>query len=260
MLQNIRVFLSDMDGTFYLGNRLLPGALDFAETLKKQGKNLYFLTNNSSHRATFYVRKLQELGLRDFTKEHIITSTDACICYLKRNHPGSRVFLLAPREVSIDFLRAGFILVQENPDILVLCFDTTLTYSRLAKACIFLRRGIPFFATHPDLNCPTESEPLIDAGSIVEAIRAATGRTPRYFGKPYPEMVEYALWRTGASKDEVAILGDRLYTDIAMGQQAGITTILLLTGETRREDLRSSPWQPDFVFTSLEELTQAIRG
>jgi len=178
VLQNIRVFLSDMDGTFYLGNRLLPGALDFAETLTKQGKNLYFLTNNSSHRATFYVQKLQRLGLRDFTEEHIITSTDACIFYLKKNYPGSRVFLLASREVSIDFLRAGFILVQENPDIVVLCFDTTLTYSRLAKACVFLRKGIPFFATHPDLNCPTESEPLIDAGSIAEAIKAATGTNP----------------------------------------------------------------------------------
>lgn len=260
MLQRIRVFLSDMDGTFYLGNQLLPGALQFVETLKAQGKRLYFLTNNSSRRAMFYVAKLHRLGFHDCTLEHIITSTDSCIFHLQRCYPGARVFLLASREVAIDFLRGGFTLVAENPDIVVLCFDTTLTYWKLAKACGFLRRGVPFFATHPDLNCPTENGELIDAGSFVEAIKASTGRVPRYFGKPYPEMIEYALWRTKANREELAILGDRLYTDIAMGKQAGITTILLLTGETREEDLERSPWKPDFVFPSLRELTQVLRG
>lgn len=259
MLQNIRVFLSDMDGTFYLGNRLLPGAMTFVETIQREGKNLYFLTNNSSHRATFYAQKLQSMGLRNCTAECIITSTDSCIFHLQRIWPSARVFLLASREVTIDFLRAGFIVVEGNPDIVVLCFDKTLTYWKLAKACTFLRGGTPFFATHPDLNCPTENGSLIDAGSIIEAIKASTGKVPQYFGKPYPEMIEYALWRTGAQREEVAILGDRLYTDIAMGKRAGITTILLLTGETKKEDLQHSPWQPDFVFSSLEELVQALR-
>lgn len=259
MLQSIRVFLSDMDGTFYLGNRLLPGALQFTELLEEQGKRLYFLTNNSSHRAAFYAEKLRLLGLKDCTPEHIITSTDSCIFHLQRICPGARIFLLASREVAIDFLRGGFVVVEENPDAVVLCFDKTLTYRKLAKVCLFLRRGVPFFATHPDLNCPTEDGELIDAGSIIEAIKASTGRTPRYFGKPYPEMVEYALWRTGARREELAILGDRLYTDIAMGQKAGITTILLLTGETKREDLEHSPWKPDFVFSSLEELAQNLK-
>ncbi len=260
MLQNIRVFLSDMDGTFYLGNRLLPGALQFAEVLRKQGKSLYFLTNNSSRRAAFYAEKLRFLGLDDCTPERIITSTESCIFHLQRTYPGARVFLLASREVAIDFLRGGFTLVEENPHIVVLCFDTALTYRKLAKACAFIRKGIPFFATHPDLNCPTEEGELIDAGSLVEAIRASTGQTPRYFGKPYPEIVEYALWRTGAKREELAILGDRLYTDIAMGQRAGITTILLLTGETKGEDLETSPWKPDFVFSSLEELVHNLEG
>lgn len=247
-----------MDGTFCLGNRLLPGALRFAKVLKQQGKHLYFLTNNSSHRATFYAEKLRLLGLADCTPDRIITSTDACIFHLQRMYPKARVFLLASREVAIDFLRGGFTLVAENPDVVVLCFDTTLTYQKLAKACAFLRKGIPFFATHPDLNCPTEGDELIDAGSLVEAIKASTGRVPRYFGKPYPEMIEYVLWRTGARKEELAVLGDRLYTDIAMGRQAGITTILLLTGETKRENLRDSLWKPDFVFSSLEELAQNL--
>lgn len=258
MLQSIKVFLSDMDGTFYLGNQLLPGALQFAKVLREQGKRLYFLTNNSSHRAIFYAEKLRSLGLDDCTPDHIITSTDSCIFHLQKTYPGARVFLLASREVAIDFLRGGFTLVTENPDIVVLCFDTTLTYRKLAKACAFLRKGTPFFATHPDFNCPTEDSELIDVGSLVEAIKASTGRIPRYFGKPCPEMIEYVLWRTGARKEELAILGDRLYTDIAMGQQAGITTVLLLTGETRKEDLESSPWKPDFVFSSLEELAQNL--
>lgn len=260
MLQHIKVFLSDMDGTFCLGNRLLPGALRFAEVLKRQGRRLYFLTNNSSHRAAFYAEKLRLLGLSDCTQDHIITSSDSCIFHLQKICPKARIFLLASREVAIDFLRGGFTLVTESPDAVVLCFDTTLTYWKLAKACSFLRKGVPFFATHPDLNCPVEGDALIDAGSLVEAIRAATGRTPRYFGKPYPEMIEYVLWRTGTRREELAILGDRLYTDIAMGQRAGITTILLLTGETKKEDLESSPWRPDFVFSSLEELVQSLEG
>jgi 4-nitrophenyl phosphatase/NagD protein len=260
ILRDIKVFLSDMDGTFYLGNRPLQGALKFAEILKEQGKKLYFLTNNSSHRATFYAEKLRNMGLSCCAPEHIITSTDSCIFHLQKAWPGARVFLLSTREVSIDFLRAGFTVVEENPDIVVLCFDKTLTYEKLARACNLIRRGVPFFATHPDFNCPTESDPLIDMGSIIEAIKASTGKVPRHFGKPCVEMVEYALWRTKAKKEEMAIIGDRLYTDIAMGKQAGVTTILLFTGETKRDDLEHSPWQPDLVFSSLEELADVLRG
>ncbi len=257
-LSLIRTFLLDMDGTVYLGNQLLPGAKDFLNTLRNQGKRFYFLTNNSSHRASFYAQKLHNMGVVSCTRSHIITSGEVCAFYLKNMKPRARVFLLGTPELEIEFLQAGLTLVHEDPDYVVLGFDKTLTYEKLNRACQFIRKGIPFFATHPDLVCPTENGPILDAGSIMKAIEAFTGVTPKIFGKPYPEMIDYVLHKTQAQREETAMIGDRLYTDIAMGRQAGITTILVLTGETSKEDVPKSRWQPDFVFSSLKELEEHI--
>ncbi|MGC8777907.1 MAG: HAD-IIA family hydrolase [Candidatus Caldatribacteriaceae bacterium] len=257
-LKNIRTFLLDMDGTVYLGDQLLPGVREFFDTLREKGYEFYFLTNNSSRHALFYASKLQKMGLRWCTPSHVITSGEACTFYLQKFNPRARVFLLGTRELEIEFLRAGFTLVQNDPDFVVLGFDKTLTYRKLDQACAFIRQGIPFFATHPDLACPGEERPLLDMGCIIRAIEAFTGKSPRVFGKPHPEMIEYALWRTGGQKETMAMIGDRLYTDIAMGKRAGITSILVLTGETRKEDIPSSPWQPDFIFPSLRELQETL--
>ncbi|MGQ9474375.1 MAG: HAD-IIA family hydrolase [Candidatus Caldatribacteriaceae bacterium] len=257
-ISDLQVFLLDMDGTVYLDNRLLPGALDFFGILHQRGKRYYFLTNNSSHHALFYASKLQKMGLHWCTPNYVITSGEACIFHLQKIKPQARVFLLGTPELEMEFLRAGFILVPDKPDFVVLGFDKTLTYEKLDRACFFIRQGIPFFATHPDFACPSERGSILDMGSIIKAIEAFTGRTPRVFGKPYPEMIEYALWRTQASRERTAIVGDRLYTDIAMGKQAGITSILVLTGETKKEDLINSPWQPDFVFSSLQEIRETL--
>jgi HAD superfamily hydrolase (TIGR01450 family) len=158
----------------------------------------------------------------------------------------------------MEFLRGGFTLVQDDPDFVVLGFDKTLTYRKLDRACAFILQGTPFFATHPDLACPGDERPLLDMGCIIKAIEAFTGKSPRIFGKPYPEMIEYALWRTQGQKETMAMIGDRLYTDIAMGKRAGITTILVLTGETRIEDVPASSWQPDLVFPSLKEFQKTL--
>ncbi len=255
----IRFFILDMDGTFYLGEQLLPGAQEFIKNISEQGKDFCFLTNNSSHNSTFYTQKLRRMGFQDFPSHKIITSSQATIFYLSQMNPHPRVYLLGTRELEIEFLQANFILVQKDPDFVVLGFDTSLTYQKINQACQFIRKGVPFFATHPDLNCPTEEGPVIDAGSFIKAIEASTGQFPKVFGKPYPEMIEYILQRTKTKKEEVAIIGDRLYTDIAMGKKAGITTILVLTGETKEEDIKNSPWQPDFVFTSLEEINNYLK-
>ncbi len=257
-LARIRTFLLDMDGTVYLGNNLLPGAKEFLLTLRHQGKNFYFLTNNSSHRASFYAQKLENMGIPYCTRAHIITSGEACAFYLRTLNPHARVFLLGTPELEIEFLQAGLTLVQKDPDYVVLGFDKTITYQKLDRACQLIRRGIPFFATHPDFACPTENGPILDAGSIMKAIEAFTSVSPKIFGKPYPEMVNYVLQKTKAKREETAMIGDRLYTDIAMGCQAGITTILVLSGKTKKEDLLHSPWQPDFVFASLRELCQSM--
>ncbi|NLY05037.1 HAD-IIA family hydrolase [Candidatus Sordicultor fermentans] len=255
----IRFFILDMDGTFYLGEQLLPGAREFLQIISEQDKDFCFLTNNSSHSSTFYAQKLRKMGLRDFPSHKIITSSQATIFYLSQMNPHPRVYLLGTPELEIEFLQANFILVQKDPDFVVLGFDTGLTYQKINQACQFIRSGVPFFATHPDLNCPTEEGPVIDAGSFIKAIEASTDRSPKIFGKPYPEMIEYILQRTETKRGEVAIIGDRLYTDIAMGKKAGITTILVLTGETKEEDVKNSPWQPDFIFTSLEEINNHLK-
>ncbi|MEN3185640.1 MAG: HAD-IIA family hydrolase [Atribacterota bacterium] len=257
-LSTLQIFLFDMDGTVYLEDRLFPGVLEFFEFLRQHGCRFYFLTNNSSHHALFYATKLQKLGLSWCTSSHIITSAEACIFHLRKRNPRARIFLLGTKDLEMEFLRAGFTLVQNHPDFVVLGFDKTLTYRKLDRACAFIRQGVPFFATHPDFACPGEDRPILDMGCIIKAIEAFTGTSPQIFGKPYPEMIEYALWRTGGRKETMAMVGDRLYTDIAMGKNAGITSILVLTGETKAEDLVSSPWQPDFVFLSLKELHQTL--
>ena len=255
----IRFFILDMDGTFYLGNRLLPGAKEFLQIISEQGKDFCFLTNNSSHSSIFYAQKLRKMGLLDFPSHKIVTSSQATIFYLSQINPHPRVYLLGTSELEIEFLQAGFSLVQKDPDFVVLGFDTSLTYQKINRACQFIRKGVPFFATHPDLNCPTEEGPVIDAGSFIKAIEASTGCSPKVFGKPYQEMIEYILQKTQTKKEEVAIIGDRLYTDIAMGKKAGITTILVLTGETKKEEVKNSPWQPDFIFNSLEEINNYFK-
>lgn len=258
-LAAVQTFLLDMDGTFYLGDRLLPGALEFIDFLMKNGKKFYFLTNNSSHNVNFYLKKLARLGLKNVSSRNIITSGQVCAYYIRKLSPRARVFLLGTQELAIDFMREGLLLVEENPDYVVLGFDKTLTYDKLRRAASFVRSGVPFLVTHPDLNCPTPQGPIIDAGSIMKAIEAATGVQARVFGKPYPETVFYVLERVGLSRHELAMVGDRLYTDMRMAKEAGIISILVLTGETCLSDLKDSPWKPDFVFSSLQELLENMK-
>ncbi len=258
-LSAVRAFLLDMDGTFYLGDRLLPGALEFVDFLVKTGRSFYFLTNNSSHNVNFYLRKLRGLGLKNVSSQNIITSGQVCAYYIRELSPQARVFLLGTPELAMDFMREGLLLVEHDPDYVVLGFDQTLTYDKLKRAASFVRNGVPFLVTHPDLNCPTPQGPIIDAGSIMKAIEVATGVQAKVFGKPYPETVFYVLERVGLSKNELAMVGDRLYTDIKMAKDAGIISILVLTGEARLSDLETSFSRPDFVFSSLQELLESLK-
>ncbi|NLJ49149.1 MAG: HAD-IIA family hydrolase, partial [Candidatus Atribacteria bacterium] len=226
----------------------------FIDRLQKNGKSFYFLTNNSSRDANFYASKLNNMGLKTIHKSQIITSGEICAWYLQRFKPNGKVYLLGTKELERDLLKVGLISVQNDPDFVVLGFDKTLTYHKLKRACYFIRQGIPFFATHPDITCPTEDGPIPDTGSMIKMIEEATGISPKIFGKPYPEVIEYVAYRTKTTQNEIVMIGDRLYTDIAMGKKSGITTILVLTGETQKDDVKESPWQPDYVFPSLNDI------
>jgi len=257
-IEEIQCFLLDMDGTIYLGNRIIPGAIEFINYLKSSNRKFLFFTNNPTKDAEQYQKKLERLGIQ-VSKEHILTSGMATIEFLKRNTHYKNLFTVAPPSFEKELIRAGFNLVQENPDAVLISFDITLTYEKLKKATHYLLQGLPYIATNPDLVCPTENGPIPDCGSIARLLHASTGREPRYIGKPNPEMVEMALKILNMQPQYTAMVGDRLYTDMEMAYRAGVTSILVLSGETTPEQLNKVERKPDFTFSSVKELHFAIK-
>ncbi len=252
-----KLFVLDMDGTIYLDNRMLEGALDFIGALKNNHKQFLFFTNNASKTPEYYINKLKALGC-SIGRENIMTAGDVTIKYLKEKQKGKSVYLLGTELLTESFARSGINLVGESPDIVVVSFDLGMTYEKVSKACSFIREGAMFIATHMDYNCPTETGFIPDCGSICAMITASTGVKPKYLGKPFSETIEMIMSRTGRNKDEMAIIGDRLYTDMAMGVNNGVTSILVLSGETGQEDLAVSAVKPDFVFRSIKEIVNII--
>ena len=250
-LKNVRCFLLDMDGTFYLGEQLLEGALRFIDVLHQQGCEFLFLTNNSSKDSQQYVEKIGRLGL-SIPREKVLTSGEATTMHLQSQKPGARVYVVGTSALEHEFLERGFVFDDETPEYVVLGFDTTLNYAKLWTLCNLVRAGVPYIATHPDYNCPTESGYMPDIGATIAFVKASTGREPDLIvGKPNPLFVEKAAERTGIPVSAMCMIGDRLYTDIALGATAGIPTILVLSGETRQEDVSTSQYQPDYIFPHL---------
>ncbi len=257
-LTNINCFLLDMDGTFYLGDRIIEGSLDFINKLRATGRDFLFLTNNSSHNAQFYVRRLKKMGL-DVGREKILTSGEATAAILMRDYPSKRVFLLGNEYLAEEMREAGVALDSENPDIAVIGYDTTLDYKKMTRVCDLVRAGLPYIATHPDFNCPTETGFAPDIGAIIAFIEASAFRRPDLIvGKPYPGIVEAALKRCGRTLAETAMVGDRLYTDIETGRRSGMLSVLVLSGETTREMLDASDIRPDLTFDRLSDMNEYL--
>jgi HAD superfamily hydrolase (TIGR01457 family) len=257
ILRSKKLFVLDMDGTFYLGDRLIEGSLDFLARLKETGREFLFFTNNSSRTGSFYKEKLG--GMNCFVDEsRIVTSGDVTIKYLQENYPGAGVYLVGTGLLEGSFRAGGIRLTEDRPEIVVLSFDTTLTYEKITKACIFIRNGARFLATHLDLNCPTEDGFIPDCGAMCAMVEASTGVKPKYLGKPFRETVDMIKRITGRKDAELAFVGDRLYTDIATGVKNGITGILVLTGETELKDVAHSEVKPDYIFESLKALGEAL--
>lgn len=260
-LNQVTVYLLDMDGTIYLGDELIDGSTEFLKTLKDKGKRYIFLTNNSSKDKHSYVEKLNNLGI-DATSEEVFTSGEATTMYLSKLKPNARIYLLGTPALEEEFERAGFILERErNKDIdyVVLGFDTTLTYEKLWAACEYVSEGVEYIATHPDFNCPLPNDKFMpDAGAMAALIEASTGKTPLVIGKPNKEVVESIASKYNLSKDNMAMVGDRLYTDIKTGLNAGITSILVYSGETKEEDYKNSEIKADYVFNSVKDMIDLI--
>lgn len=254
ILEKVRCFALDMDGTVYLGEKWIEGARDFLEKIEASGRSYVFLTNNSSKNAEAYVEKLRRMGW-ETGPEKIITSGQATIYYLKKHFAGKKVFLLGNSLLREEFVQAGVVLEEETPDVVVVAFDTSLDYRKMCKVCDFVRAGLPYLSTHPDYNCPTETGFIPDAGAIQAFIHASAFRYPdRIIGKPNRDIVEYLTERVGVEKEQIAMVGDRLYTDIAAGKNNGLKSILVLSGEASYADAAESDVIPHLIFTSVREM------
>lgn len=256
-LEEIDLFVLDMDGTFYLGDVILEGSLEFLQKVKESGKHYIFFTNNSSKSPENYIDKLAKMNCH-IGREQIMTSGDVTIEFLKRNRMGQTVYLVGTPALEESFKEAGILLVTEQPDIVVIGFDTTLTYEKLERACTFIRNGAEFLATHPDINCPTEDGFIPDCGAMCALISLSTSKKPKYLGKPFQETMEMVLAKTGYDKEKVAFVGDRIYTDVATGVKNGAKGILVLSGETKIEDVAKSEVKPDVIFDSIGEMAKYL--
>ena len=253
ILDKIELFVLDMDGTIYLGNSLFPYTHKFLNRAEESGRKFCFFTNNSSKNRDAYLKKLQAMEI-NITAQQMLISSDVILKWLSENHPGESAYVVGTPYLLEDFKSHNVPLDDENPDYVILGFDTTLTYEKLSKACSFIRRGKPVYGVNPDFNCPVEDGFIPDCGSIAALVEASTGVACEFFGKPSRRTLDYILEFTGYPAEKVAIVGDRIYTDIATAHGTDVTSILVLSGETTESDLEASEIKPDMVVKNIEEL------
>lgn len=257
-LDSIRCFVLDMDGTIYLEGNLFPFTKHVLQTLQAQGKDFVFFTNNSSKCQKDYIDKLNGMGI-PADEQHVFISNHVIIDFLKRQHPGKTLYIVGTDSLKQEFLTHGFTLDEENPDIVILGFDTSLHYAKLKNACDFIRHGALYYGVNPDLNCPVAGlEYIPDCGSIARLIESSTGQYPEFFGKPSRRALEYIMAQTGYQEEELCFVGDRLYTDIAIACGTKASSILVLTGESTTEDIEIMGFRPDIILSSIEDLLRYL--
>ena len=262
LLQSMKLFLFDMDGTLYLGNQLYPFTIELLNTIKANGGKYLFMTNNSSKSVLDYVKKLEKLGIQA-TREEFMTSSQATAFYLHKYHEGQRLYVCGTQSLKEEFRNEGFTVTTnlDEVDCIVMGFDTELTFQKLHDVSYLLltRPELPYIATNPDLVCPTEFGSVPDSGSVCIGIKNATGREPIVIGKPSPLMPQLAMEKLDIAKEETCVVGDRIYTDVKSGLNAGITGILVLSGETTREILEASEDKPHLVLENAGQILDALK-
>jgi NagD protein len=251
-LLHIRHVVLDLDGTIYRGSHLFDCTLPFLDRLRTLGIGYTFLTNNTSRSRADYVAKLLKFGIR-VNEEQIYTAADSALAYVRRQLPGvKRVAVLGTPSLCAQIAEEGFTVGWDQPQAVIVGFDTTLDYDRLCRAAFWIREGLPFIATHPDLVCPTDAPTvLVDCGAICACLSAATGRQPTVLGKPAPAILLSLCERLNLVAGNVAMVGDRLYTDMAMARLAGVTSVLVLSGEATAEQAQAMPQPPDLVVADI---------
>ena len=261
-IKDLKLFLFDMDGTLYLGNRLYDFTKELLSKLKASGRRYMFMTNNSSKSVVDYIKKLEGLGIKA-EYEDFITSSQATGYYLKKYYSGKTLYVCGTESLKAELAGAGFKITEDLSlvDVVVMGFDTELTFKKLedVSKLLLTRKDIPYIATNPDYVCPTEFGSVPDCGSVCDMLYNVSGRRPLVIGKPEALMPQLAMEHTGYKKEETAVIGDRIYTDIKSGLGAGACSILVLSGETTREILEASDVKPHMVLESAKEILDALK-
>jgi len=258
-LKDKKLFLLDMDGTIYLGDELFDGTLDFLRKVKENGGRYMFLTNNSSKSVDKYINKMQRLGI-ETTSDDYFTSAQATLDYLA-NTDYKKIYCLGTKSLCEEFAKGGYDVVtdvEECIDCLVMGNDQELTFKKLEDACILLGKDIPYIATNPDYVCPMSYGYAPDCGCFAIMLEYATGKKPYFIGKPQPDMVYSAMKLAGCTPEETVLIGDRLYTDIACGNNAGIDTIFVLSGEGTIADIEKTGVNPTYIFDNIKKVFEEI--
>ena len=247
--KDINLYLFDMDGTLYLGNRLYDFTKELLATIKATGRRYMFMTNNSSKSVADYIKKLEKLGI-PAQREDFITSSQATAYYLKKHHPDAKLYVCGTRSLVKELETEGFTVTENLDEVecIVLGNDQELTFKKLEDICkILLSRDVPYIATNPDYVCPTEFGSVPDCGSFIDMLYNSVKKRPVVIGKPEPLMPLLAMERTGYKREEAAVIGDRLYTDVKSGVNAGAVSVLVLSGEATMDDLKTSDVTPDII-------------
>lgn len=262
-LTELECFVFDMDGTINLGFELIDGARELIDLLREQRKAFYFFTNNSSKAPLDYVDKLERLGFEGITREHIMTSGDVMIHYLKTLMDAPAVYLAGTPELEKQFKDAGITLLPggvPEADYVVLGFDTTYNFEKADNICRLIDGGAKFLATNIDRVCPLPGGRFWpDCGSMCAMITHATGVEPEFVGKPFKHTVDFILDKTGASPEKTAIVGDRLYTDIKTAAVGGLCGIAVLSGEVTYEEIMNGDVKPDYILDSVADIYRALK-
>ena len=260
LVKQTKLYLFDMDGTLYLGDRMYPFTLELLQCIRMTGGRYLFMTNNSSKSVAAYIQKLASFGI-SADRNDFITSSQATAYYLHKHHEGQRLYVCGTQSLKEEFIQEGFAVTQnrDEAECIVMGFDTELTFQKLADVSyLLLTREIPYIATNPDLVCPTEFGSVPDCGSVCQMIFNATGKRPVVIGKPSALMPQLAMERLGYDQEQTCVVGDRIYTDIKSGLNAGVTTVLVMSGETTQEILDESKDKPHLVLQDAGQILKAL--
>lgn len=260
ILKNKKLWLFDMDGTIYEEGQLFDGTIDLLNAIVNQGGRYVFITNNSSRSVNDYVEKVNRLGIKAGL-DNFFTSVQATILYLKDHHPGTKVYCQGTKSFVKELIDAGIDVTVDvdKVDVVLVGFDMELTTQKLRNTCeILSTQDVIYLATNPDLVCPVSFGFIPDCGSICMIVKNATGKAPIYIGKPQPIMVEEVRKKYRATIEETVVIGDRLYTDISVGLNAGVTAVCVLTGEATIEEIQNGDIYPTLTFFSVQDIYDAI--